>query len=219
MRRSLMVSVLALALAAGCGGEKKPEAGAGPTEPAAPAAPSFDASGIKAKLQGTWVSGSEKKDYFKFVFEGDKVSVTDMRFGGEPKTISGDLKLTSPFEIGVATTDGATYKYAMAEIEGTLHLGLGAVFEVKGLDNFEIATSTFDKIVKTGDTCKWAKDFGGKKEEKAVTCGVADQDGKKVFTYQEPSSFDKDKMADKSLFVFGNILLDEEMLNSVAKKQ
>lgn len=219
MRRTLVVGALALSLAAGCGEKKAEGPAATPEAAAAPAGPSFDAAGLKAKLQGTWVSGSDKKDYFKFVFEGDKVSVTDMRFAGEPKTQSGALELESPQEIGVKVSDGTTYKYALAEVNGKFHMGLGKVFEVKSLDEFELQTSTFESVSRKGGACKWVKVFGDKREEKDVTCAVADKDGQKVLTYQQPSSFEKDKLEDHTLFVFGTVLLDEEMLNSVAKKQ
>lgn len=218
MRRTLMVGALALGLMASCGGEKTPETGG--TAPEAVTAPAgFDGTALKAKLQGTWISGSDKKEYFKFVVDGDKLSVTDMRFMGEPKTETGKLKVESPYELGLELPDGTTYKYDMVEIDGVMHIGLGKVFEVTNLDDFTIKTTMFESIVRKGGTCKWVKSFGDKPEEKAITCAVADKDGKKVLSYQEPDSFDKTKLADRELYVFGNYLVDEEMLSSVAKKQ
>lgn len=216
--RTLTIGALALALVAGCGGEKKggeaPEGG-----DAAAAAPSFDAAALKAKLQGTWISGDEKKPQFKFVFEGDKASVTDMRFMGEPKTETGRLHIKSAHELGVELPDGTTYNYDMVEIDGAMHLGLGAVFEVDNLDDFTIKTGMFESIVRKGDSCKWIKDIGDKPEEKAITCKTGEKDGKKTLSYQEPDSFDKTKLADREFFVFGNLLVDEELLSAVAKKQ
>jgi len=219
MRRMLMVGALALSLTVGCGEKKAEGDGEGGTATTAPAAPSFDADALKAKLQGSWVSGTDKKDYFKFVFEGDTLSVTDMRFMGEPKTETGKLKLTSAHEIGLELPDGTTYKYDLAEIDGVTHLGLGKVFEVDSLDDFTLKTTMFESIVRKDGTCKWVKNFGDKPEEKDITCTIADKDGKKVLSYQEPDSFDKTKLADRELYVFGKYLIDEEMLSSVAKKQ
>ncbi|TNF28642.1 MAG: hypothetical protein EP329_17430 [Deltaproteobacteria bacterium] len=220
MRRTLMVGALALALAAGCGGEKKNDGAAPEGDPAqVEAAPSFDAAALKAKLQGTWISGDEKKPQFKFVFDGDKASVTDMRFMGEPKTETGKLKINSAYELGVELPDGTTYKYDMVEVDGTMHLGLGKVFEVESLDSFTLKTAMFESIVKQGDSCKWIKSFGDKAEERAITCKTGERDGKKTLGYQEPDSFDKEKLADRELFVFGKLLVDEELLSAVAKKQ
>jgi len=221
MRRTLIMGALALALAAGCGGEKKGGDGGEGDPEGAPAAvdPGFDAAAIKAKLQGTWLSGDEKKPDFKFVFEGDKASVTDMRFMGEPKTESGTLEVLGPHKLGVKLPDGTTYKYDMVELDGKMHLGLGDVFEVADLNAFTLKIGMFESVVKKGDSCTWIKDFGDTPEKREITCAVSEKDGKKTLGYQTPDDFDKTKLADRELFVFGNILLDEQMLGAVATKQ
>ncbi len=226
---SLVILVAVSSLLIGCG--KKDESGApdksaGPTggagDKAQPAAASFDKAALEKMLQGTWNTGKPDNVQATYAITGDKAEVTMQKqinsATGKPHVRSGAFAVTGASEFKVTDTEGMAYVFQFVKIGDNLHIGAGDVFKVDNLDDMKLEIGMKETITRSTAGCKYDKDFAGQKVSKDIECAVEDKDGQKVFRYQAPDPFDKEKLVERRLVIADGYLVSEQMMGEIATK-
>lgn len=213
----LIVTVLALGLAAGC--DKKAEGGGegkGGEAKAEPSAKSpfagFDPAAELKALQGKWKVTERfgQKEPDTWTIEGDKVTKVGPK--GEKK---GTLAVTKPGELAVKEGDMTSY-LAYARNGSDIWIGLGTG-GVKAGDTYYVGEDR-GVVAFDGKTCKYHKQKmsfgGGPKTFEAPTdvkCSVATEGDKTILKYQAPDPFKKGELGEASIEVIGTALVNEQL--------
>lgn len=214
-------SLIALALAlAACPSSSSPPEGA--TTEAAPgsatdtaAAP--DPAADRARLEGRWRVGPDAATpWFELTVAGDRVTVTDSRFG-EPRTTEGELVLDRPDELGLRRGDGITYRYAYAFVGDTLHFGLGVARRVPDLAAFDVPLGPTTRLTRDAKGCAFEGDVATP-GARPVACREDVREGATVLVYDAPDPFDSRKTVERELVWVGGYLLDDALARGVARK-
>lgn len=217
--RVLWVGLCAFALG-GCESKGKPaetDLGLAGDKPATTVG-AFQEASVRQALQGRWSVHDGNKQIWAFEIEGDRAVATDMRFAS-PKSEEGKLVVRSATSFGVEAGDGVTYYYSYAKVGDAVHMGMGTAIRMGEARAVDAKLGAWERLIRTGETCKYVKSFGGEAAERSVPCGFekAKGGGGEVFHYMAEDSFHRERMKRYELHVRGDYLLDDEMLTSVAK--
>lgn len=181
----------------------------------------LDLSAEAKRFEGKWtIKSAYGSEPDVWDVKGDKITVTN----GKGETKLGTLTLDMPGRIGIKEPSMTTY-YSYTRDGDDMYIGLGRagmklgetylVSTNRGLVRFDGEACTYhEKKMSFGETPLAFKD------PVTVKCSLQVGGDKSLLNYQVPKFMKEGEFEDKSIFVVGDALLDEQMKgNKVSKSE